>query len=271
MKRLIISILAILAISIGASAQRLTMLHVNDTHSHLDPLRNGEAGVIERAAIIDSIRLADGKKNVLLLHAGDFDQGTSYYTVLQGELEANLVNALGYDCITLGNHEFDSGAEHLAARLKKIKCPVVCANYDFSESKLKNLVKPYTIIKKAGKKIGIIGLLCDISKVTANYIENGLKALDTVEECNRWADFLKNEAGCDLVIALTHIGYEANEGVISDITLVPQTRNVDLVVGGHSHTQLKKPTIVKNLDGRDIPVVQDWCWGYNIGIMHIDF
>jgi 5'-nucleotidase len=144
-------ILALCAIAFCACApKQLTLLHLNDTHSHNDPLRSGEAGVIERAAYIDSVRAADGEKNVLLLHAGDFSQGTSYFTIMRGDLETNLINALGYDCITLGNHEFDNGLEELGRRLANTNCPVVVANYDFSPFEAGKYIKPYAILEKAG-------------------------------------------------------------------------------------------------------------------------
>jgi len=275
MKRIIIIlILAASCLSIKAQEKRhLTIIHLNDTHSHLDPLRGGDdagnTGVIERAAFMDSVRVADGKRNVLLLHAGDFNQGSSYFTLLGGKLEIDLVNALKYDCITLGNHEFDNGVEDLAQRLSKLKCPVVCANYDFSENELGKYVMPYTIIRKAGMKIGIIGALADIRKLVLRKTADKLKALDTIETVNMYADKLKNEEGCDLVIVLSHLGYSMKKDVC-DLSLAAQSKNIDIIVGGHSHTKLKKPAIVKDLDGKDVTIVQNWCWGYTMGVMHVE-
>ena len=166
MKRLISMIAAVIAAS-TLYAQDLTILHMNDTHSHIDPQRSGDyigmGGVIEQAAFIDSVRVAEGKKNVLLLHAGDFGQGTSYFTELDGNIEIDVLNSMGFDVVCLGNHEFDNGTSELARRLRNLKADVVCANYDFSDSPLENLVKPYAILRKAGLKIGVIGLLTDIS------------------------------------------------------------------------------------------------------------
>lgn len=271
MKRLLTVLLA-LPVALGVYAQNLTIVHFNDTHSHLDPLRSGDleghAGVIERAATIDSIRVADGAKNVLLLHGGDFSQGTSYFTVLKGDLEVELMNAMGYDCVTLGNHEFDNGIEELTRRVKNLNCPVVCANYDFSSFEAGQYIKPYAILERGGMKIGIIGLLTDITRVVARATADRLPKFDTVEVCNKWADYLKNEAGCDLVIALTHIGYAGESGV-NDTQLVPLTRYVDLVVGGHSHTVLSKPSYKDNLDGKPIPIVQDGSWGITTGVLHV--
>ena len=271
MRRFILGICLLAAIAnIDAAAQkRLTILHVNDTHSHLEPERSGEhegmGGVIERAAYRDSVVKADGKRNVLLLHAGDFDQGTSYFSVLGGDIEIDLINAMKYDCVTLGNHEFDNGVDELARRLAKIKCPVVCANYDFSKVSLSQYVKPYTILKKAGMRIGIIGLMPDITILVSKEVSDMIPGYENSEVVNKWAEYLKTEKKCDLV--LTHIGFE-NEPYL-DQMLVRRTRNVDLVVGGHSHTYLKAPHYENNLDGVPVPIVQDGEWGLYVGNIKI--
>ena len=246
---------------------KLVILHLNDTHSHFEPLRSGaeagQGGVIERAAYIDSVRAAEGEENVLLLHAGDFSQGSSYFTQLGGDLEIATINAMRYDVVTLGNHEFDNGIEELARRLSVVVCPVVCANYDFSPFEAGKYIKPYAIVEKAGRKIGVFGLLTDILKVVDRSISDRLPKFDDVETAQKWADYLKNEEHCDLVIALTHIGYDGEE--FTDPVLVSRTRNIDLVVGGHSHTFLEKMEYSKNLDGKLVPIVQDGCWGLNVG------
>ncbi len=249
-------------------SQDLVILHVNDTHSHEEPLRDGGAqggmgGVIERAAYVDSVRTAVGKKNVLLLHAGDFSQGTSYFTELGGDIEIDLINAMKYDVVTLGNHEFDNGIDELARRLDNLKCPVVCANYDFSKLVLGKYVKPYTIVRKGGMKIGVIGLLTDVTRVVKRSIADKMKRFDDIEVANKWADYLKNEEHCDMVIALTHIGFDSVG--MNDPALVAGTRNIDLVVGGHSHTFLTDAEYRDNLDGRPVPIVQDGCWGLFVG------
>lgn len=268
----IISILVVVVLSTALYAQKLVIVHFNDTHSHLEPERNGKyegkGGIIERAAFVDSVRMADGKKNVLLLHAGDFSQGTSYFTVFKGNIEIDLINAMKYDVITLGNHEFDNGVDELARRLKKVKCPVVCANYDFSGTPLKKYVKPYTIVKKAGMKIGVFGMLTDLSIMVNHKTAKSLHKLNNTEVAEKWADFLKNEKKCDLVIALTHLGYENEE--YTDQELVMNTRNIDIVVGGHSHTFLKTIEYRKNKDGKNIPIVQDGCWGINAGLLKVE-
>ncbi len=268
MKHIISVLVSILAACALGFSQDLVILHVNDTHSHEEPLRDGGSqggmgGVIERAAYVDSVRTSVGKKNVLLLHAGDFSQGTSYFTELGGDIEIDLINAMKYDVVTLGNHEFDNGIDELARRLGNLKCPVVCANYDFSELVLGKYVKPYAIVRKGGMKIGVIGLLTDVTRVVQKSIADKMKRFDDIEVANKWADYLKNEEHCDMVIALTHIGFDSVG--MNDPALVAGTRNIDLVVGGHSHTFLTDAEYRNNLDGRPVPIVQDGCWGLFVG------
>lgn len=273
MRKLIAAVVtAMLVACSGASAQKLTIMHFNDTHSHLEPERAGKSagrgGVIERAALVDSVRNAVGRRNFLLFHAGDFNQGTSYYTTLGGMLEVGLVNALGYDVITLGNHEFDDGIEHLGRRLAGLKCPVVCSNYDFSQFELDKYVKPYVVLKRGGMRIGIFGMLTDITKVVERTIADRLPKFDDVETADRWASYLKNEKKCDIVIALTHLGLENEDFMDQD--LVRATRNIDLVVGGHSHTFIKNIVYENNIDGKPVPIVQNGCWGLDTAELSIE-
>ena len=266
MKRIMI-LSAVILSAVAVNAQNLTILHLNDTHSHVDPQRSGDykgrGGFIEQAAYIDSVRTADGKRNVLLLHAGDFSQGTSYFTELGGDIEIDLLNAAAYDVVTLGNHEFDNGPVELARRLKNLDADVVCANYDFTGSALEGLVKPWTIIRRGGMKIGIIGLLTDISKVVDSSLVSGLDYQEPSAVVNRYAEILKNEKKCDLVICLSHLGYTEDKELASKI------RGVDVIVGGHSHTLLHKMQHVADLDGKDVVIVQDWCWGMSVGNLKV--
>ena len=268
MKKYIFLAMAALALmACQPKRHELVILHVNDTHSHFEPLRGGEeagwGGVIEQAAYVDSVRAAEGEENVLLLHAGDFNQGSSYFTRLGGDLEVATLNAFRYDAVTLGNHEFDNGIEDLTRRLKTVNCPIVCANYDFSPFELGEIIRPYVILEKAGRKIGIIGMLTDITKVVDRNIADRLPKYEDVETAQKWADHLRNEEVCDLVIVLSHLGYE------EDRDLVEKTRNIDLIVGGHSHTFLEKMEYAANLDGVQVPIVQDGCWGLYVGRLEV--
>lgn len=270
MRKLII-VLAALSFAAYAYAQELTILHLNDTHSHIDPIRSGKhtgkGGVVEQALYIDSVREQEGKKNVLLLHAGDFSQGTSYFTEMHGDIEVDVLNACRFDAVCIGNHEFDNGIEELARRLGNLKTPVVCANYDFAGTLLEKHVKPYVILKKAGLKIGVVGLLTDVTSVVDAHIAAQLKYKDPLEVANRYAAFLKNEKKCDLVILLTHLGYD--EEPYTDQMLAPKTKDVDIIVGGHSHTRLKSEDRIKNLNGKDVIVLQDWKWGMMVGNLKV--
>ena len=272
MRRLLLTIAALAAFT-AAQAQDLVILHMNDTHSHVDPERSGKyagmGGAIEQAAYIDEVRSEVGKKNVLLVHAGDFSQGTSYFTELGGDMEISLLNAMGYDAVALGNHEFDNGMEELARRLKNLKAVPVCANYDFTGTPLEKLVKPYTIVKKAGRKIGIIGLLPDLMDVVDASIASQITFIAPDKVVDEYAAYLKDEKDCDLVVVLSHLGYEGEP--YTDRELVAVTRNVDVIVGGHSHTKLKDKKVFKNVDGEDVVVVTDWKWGLQIGRLDIDF
>ena len=272
MRRLLLTIAALAAFT-AAQAQDLVILHMNDTHSHVDPERSGKyagmGGAIEQAAYIDEVRSEVGKKNVLLVHAGDFSQGTSYFTELGGDMEISLLNAMGYDAVALGNHEFDNGMEELARRLKNLKAVPVCANYDFTGTPLEKLVKPYTIVKKAGRKIGIIGLLPDLMDVVDASIASQITFIAPDKVVDEYAAYLKDEKDCDLVVVLSHLGYEGEP--YTDRELVAVTRNVDVIVGGHSHTKLKDKKVFKNVDGEDVVIVTDWKWGLQIGRLDIDF
>lgn len=264
--RTILIIIASLAV-LSLDAQNLTVLHLNDTHSHMDPQRSGEykglGGVVEQAAYIDSVRKADGRRNVLLLHGGDFSQGTSYFTELNGNIEIDVLNAAGYDVVALGNHEFDNGPVELSRRLKNLKADVVCANYDFTGTPLEGLVEPYVIVRKAGMKIGIIGLLTDISSVVDQKLLGVLEYQEPAGVVNGYAQYLKDEKGCDMVFCLSHLGFS------EDKELASQIRNVDVIVGGHSHTHLDDIHRVTDLDGNEVVIVQDWCWGMAVGNLKV--
>ncbi len=267
MKKLILTAMAVLASLVALPAQDLVILHTNDTHSQIEPVRvgynKGLGGVERRLQYINSVREKYGKKKVLLLDAGDFNQGTPYYTVAHGDLEVELVNLMKYDVFTLGNHEFDNGQEDLARRLKKCKHTTVTCNYDFSNTPLKKLVKPYTIVRRGGMKIGIIGTTSYLEGVVLKSHLDGMVRLNSIEEVNKWADFLKNKKHCDLVILLSHFGYDGGSlERPSDVLMVENSRNLDLVIGGHSHTYLKEAREVKDLDERVVPITQ--CGGQGI-------
>ena len=274
MKRTFLTIILLLAILDPANAQDLVILHTNDTHSQIEEVRvgsdKGKGGVERRLQYIDAMREKYGRNKVLLLDAGDFNQGTPYYTVAHGNLEIDLVNAMGYDVMTLGNHEFDNGQADLARRLKKAKHKVVCCNYDFSKSPLAKYVKPYVIVHRGGLKIGIIGTTSYLEGAVMASNTEGLTRLDGVKEVNRWADYLKNRKHCDLVILLSHFGYSGGGyDRPSDCFMVANSRNLDLVIGGHSHTYLARAKEIADLDGRIVPITQSSSKGVVVGTWEI--
>ena len=269
MRKSFIAMAAALMAVCACQQPKLVILHTNDTHSHFEPLRggvdDGVGGVIERAAFVDSIRTALGKDRVLLLHAGDFSQGTPYFTELKGALEPRVINDLAYDCVTLGNHEFDNDIEALTERLKMLnpETKVVCANLDLSPFELGEYVKPYAVLRRAGLKIGVIGLESDISTAVTKTVASRMQQLDNVEVTNRWADYLHETEKCDLVILLSHAGYDVDQEI------VPQTRWVDLVIGGHTHTFVDDFLYVKNARGKDVPIITDGKWGLEMGRINV--
>ena len=253
----------------------ITVLHTNDVHSHIDPFpadhpRNANmGGVARRATLIESIRKEN--PNVLLLDAGDIFQGTPYFNYYGGELEFKLMSMLNYDLATMGNHDFDNGLEGFAAQLPHAEFDFVSANYDFKNTMLDRIVKPYKTFKKAGIKIGVFGLGVELEGLVdkKNYKETIYN--DPVETAQEMTRILKTQEKCDLIICLSHSGYSyKNEpNKISDLNLAAKTKDIDLIIGGHTHTFLDKPTIVKNLDGIDTLVNQVGCYGINLG--RIDF
>ena len=270
-KRLII---AAMLLPFACYAQKLVILHTNDTHSHLEVNReNGHGGIIERAAYIESVRAEEGAGNVLLLDAGDISQGTPYFTLAKGKFEDAAIIAMGYDCLTIGNHEFDNGVDALADRYSRYPMPVVCANLDLKGSSLEKYVRPWTIIERGGLKIGIIGLSPHLKGVV-EASKCKLTNLDAFEVVNKYAKRLKKVHRCDLVIVLSHMGFGAEErhsAFECDINIAAKTRNVDIIVGGHSHTKLAAEVYVENPDGKKVLVVQDFCHGESVGRIDINY
>ncbi len=255
--------------------KHLTILHTNDVHSYIDPFPPNHpknpnmGGVARRAALIETIRKEN--PNVLLLDAGDIFQGTPYFNYYGGELEFKLMSMMQYDLSTIGNHDFDNGIDGLYAQLPNASFEFVSANYDFKNTIMDGHVKPYKILNKNGIKVGIFGLGIGLEGLVdkKNYKETIYN--DPLEISQDMTRILKHEHKCDLVICLSHIGYgyknEPNK--ICDTLLATKTRDIDLIIGGHTHTFLDKPTILKNLDNKEVLVNQVGCYGINLG--RIDF
>lgn len=274
MKKSIITALIIAAATIGVAARDLVILHTNDTHSLIMPDADGKGGVLPRKAIIDSVRRAN--RDVLLIDAGDKVQGTLYFKFFKGDVEYPLQNMLGVDISILGNHEFDNGLEALAAQERKLKSERLSANYDFTGTPAEGLFKPYTIKNIGGKKVGFIGLNINPESLIAEANYEGMKFLEIIETANKTASFLKNRKKCDLVVAVTHIGYTKSTDRVNDPELARASKDIDIIIGGHSHTLIdpaapdKYPSIVENADGRPVLIVQTGKSGKYIGQIRID-
>ncbi|MFI0490543.1 bifunctional metallophosphatase/5'-nucleotidase [Flavobacterium sp.] len=259
-----------------AEVKKITILHTNDVHSHIDPFpmddpRNPNmGGVARRAALIEKIRQENA--NVLLLDAGDIFQGTPYFNYYGGELEFKLMSMMKYDLSTIGNHDFDNGVDGLTAQMPHATFEFVSANYDFKNTSMAAFVKPYKIFNKNGIKIGVFGLGIELEGLVDKKMYKETVYHNPVETAQDIVLILKKEQKCDLVICLSHLGYKYNKedaDKISDLKLAALTKDIDLIIGGHTHTFLDKPTIAKNLDGKEVLVNQVGCYGINLG--HIDF
>ena len=254
---------------------KITILHTNDVHSHIDTFapedgRNANmGGVARRATLVESIR--NENPNTLLLDAGDIFQGTPYFNYYGGELEFKLMSKLKYDAATIGNHDFDNGIDGLYAQLPHADFQFLSANYDFKNTVLDTHTKPYKIFIKDGIKIGVFGLGIELNGLVAPSLFKETKYLDPIEITQDMTRILKTEEHCDLVICLSHLGYyyKSNPNKISDLTLAKATKDIDLIIGGHTHTFLPKPTVVKNIKNNNMLVNQVGCYGINLG--RIDF
>ncbi len=257
-----------------APDNRLVILHTNDTHSAIDPDRHDLGGIARRKVVIDSVR--DANKNVLLIDAGDAVQGSLYYTLFSGEVERKLMNLLGYDIRILGNHEFDKGPDILAKEWKEITATRLSTNYDFDGTPLEGLFVP-TVMKEYGdKKVGFIGINLNPDGIIADPNYEGIEYTDALQAANEAAARLKKE-GASMVIAVTHIGYKDMAGH-SDIDLARATKNIDVIIGGHSHTTIDPNDTregvpawqVTNAEGKQVAVFQTGSSGVNIGEIDID-
>lgn len=263
-----------LSLSFGKSSRKhITILHTNDVHSHIEPFgpensRNPNmGGVARRATLVEQIRREN--PNTLLLDAGDIFQGTPFFNFYGGELEFKLMSKLGYDAATIGNHDFDNGIEGLYSQLPHADFDFISSNYDFTNTILDGKVLPYRILIKDGVRIGIFGLGIKLEGLVNEHLYKETKYLDPVEIALDMSRILKEEQKCDLVICLSHLGYEYKNEKISDVALAKATKGIDLIIGGHTHTFLEKPTYELNMDGQKVLINQVGCFGLYLG--RIDF
>lgn len=274
--RTLLAVLLAVAPACAALAQRqLVVLHTNDTHSCVMPLGSnladtmlaGRGGFVRRVALVDDER----KKNpdLLLFDSGDFSQGSPYYTLFKGDVEVGLMNLMKYDAATIGNHEFDFGMDNMVRIFRKAEFPIVCANYDFTGTPLEGLVKPWVVIRRRGLKIGVFGLAPELDGLVSAVNYGGIRYEDPVAKAQQVASMLKREKKCDVVICLSHLGW----GVFGtdDTELIPATRDIDLVLGGHSHTYFKRLEWLDNRDGRPVADDQNGKHGAFVGRLVLEF
>lgn len=255
--------------------KKITILHTNDVHSHIDPFpenhpRNPSmGGVARRANIIEQIRKEE--ENVLLLDAGDIFQGTPYFNYYGGELEFKLMSMMKYDLATLGNHDFDNGIDGFFAQLPHANFDFVSANYDFKNTELNGIVKPYKTFLKDGIKIGVFGLGIELEGLVDKKLYKETKYYNPIEVATDITKTLKETEKCDLIICLSHLGfdYKNEKDKPSDLKLAAATQDIDLIIGGHTHTFLDKPVIKTNKVGKQVVINQVGAYGINLG--RIDF
>ena len=255
--------------------EKLTILHTNDVHSRIEPFpmdgsRNqGLGGIAARATLINEIRAKE--EHVLLLDAGDIFQGTPYFNFFKGEPEIKGMTAMGYDAATMGNHDFDAGLENFATQWQHARFPLIISNYDFSSTPMENRYKPYTIINKGKLKIGITGVGIELKGLVPDQLAGNTRYLDPIAHANEQAYQLKQKRNCDLVICLSHLGYKYADNKVSDEMLAKESDNIDLIIGGHTHTFLDAPVVIKNKKGNDVVVNQVGWAGILLGRLDYNF
>ena len=255
--------------------KKITILHTNDVHSHIDPFPKNDplnpsgGGVIARANLINLIK--NDNPHTLVLDAGDVFQGTPYFNFFGGELELKLMSKMGYNASTLGNHEFDNGMEKLSKVLKHANFSFLNSNYTLKNTPLENKIKSHEIFNINGIKIGVFGLGIELEGLVEKKLYKGIKYLNPIEISKDISDDLKYNHNCDLIICLSHLGfsYSKDKNIMCDLILAKQTKNIDLIIGGHTHTFLDEPVKVKNLENKDVIINQVGCFGINLG--KIDF
>lgn len=263
----------IVSFSFVGFADNLIILHTNDTHSSIEPYADGTSGILQRKAILDSVR--NTERNVITVDAGDAVQGSLFFKYFGGEVEYSLMNMSGYDIRVLGNHEFDNGMASLAKYYKEIEGVPLSANYDFTGTGLEGIFKPYYIKNIDGKKIGFIGINIDPESIISKKNIN-VNFKEIIPTSNELASYLKNEENCDLVVVVSHIGYQPVNEKTSDIDLAEASTDIDLIIGGHTHTLIDplhpeiNPSLIKNKNGKLVRVVQTGKNGLYIGKLTID-
>jgi 5'-nucleotidase len=277
MRRILITLAMALGCVLMSHAQQksITILHTNDTHSTILPLNPnladtllaGRGGYLRRMAMVNEERQKD--PGLLLIDSGDFSQGSAYYSMFEGDVEIGLMNLMRYDCAIIGNHEFDFGIDNMVRIFRQAKFPILCSNYDFTGTELAKIVKPYTVIKRKGVKIGLFALCPKLEGLvfTKNY--EPIVYLDPIEVANNMIDILRKQMKCDYVICVSHLGWKSSD--FPDEWVIQNTAGIDLVLGGHTHTYFDKLEYVNDRNGNAIPVDQNGKHAVFVGKLQLLF
>lgn len=278
MKRLyIIGLLfALMAGSASAQQKELYILQTSDTHSRIEPIpaqtadpAAGMGGVVRRATFVKDFR--NEHPDVLLFDCGDISQGTPYYNLFKGEVEIKAMNLMKYDAMTIGNHEFDFGLENMAHLFRMADFPVVCANYEVKGTVLEGIVKPYVVLERSGLRIGVFGISPKLEGLVQADKCEGVVYKDPVATAQQMADLLKEKEHCDVVVCLSHLGIQpgADASEEYDNNLVAKARNIDIILGGHTHTNMEQPAVYQNADGKNVPIMHVGKSGVYVGKMKL--
>ena len=272
MKRISIFLIFVLAVSVVAKAQKqIVILHTNDTHSTIEPVSKyskvkeaaGKAGCVRRATMVKQLR--EQNPDILLFDSGDFSQGSTFYTMYKGDVEVGLMNIMGYDAATIGNHEFDFGLDNLARLARQAKFPIVCSNCDFTGTPCQDVIKKYCVVVRDGVRIGVFGLTPKIEGLVMKENIAGVKYIDPIQATKEMVSVLRDKERCDIVVCLSHLGWKLAPEYIDDQVLISSTTGIDIVLGGHSHTYMKEMEWVDKAEGKSIPVDQNGKHGAFVG------
>lgn len=274
MRKIIISLFCLAGITMTTYAQdkKLTILHTNDTHSCVLPMSEnladtliaGRGGFLRRITMLKEERMKD--PDLLYIDSGDFCQGSPFYTMFKGDVEIGLMNEMGITATTIGNHEWDFGIETFADNIRMANFPFISSNYDFTGTELEGLIKPYIIVKKKGVKIGILAVGPKLSGLVPMGKYGTVVYNDPVKCAFEVSEMLRKKEKCDLIICISHLGWSEK----GDIAMIKGSKNIDMVLGGHSHTYFEDLRYVENLDGKPVPVDQNGKSGIFVGKMVVD-
>ncbi len=247
----------------------ISIMHTNDLHCHIEPFSggnentNGKGGLARISEMVKRVKAEN--PNTFLFDAGDMFQGTPYYNYFKGELMLQLMSAVGYDAGTIGNHEFDDGLEGIADSVHAAKFPLICSNYDFSNTMLAGKFPRWKIFKRDGIKIGVYGLGIELKGLVNDNNFGNTVYNDPLQTALEIESFLKNEQKCDLVVCLSHLGLRYSNNKISDLVLASETSITDLIIGGHTHSFLEEPIVTKNKSGVQVIVNHASSYGQVLG------